>query len=120
MQSLWFEIKNSASQTAQNNVLNTNEATQFVKARFKNKQISVSNFIDFIKLVTDTVNKSFNKMNLTKHYNTQFSSELIGKKVAPNKKYTLVNLQRLYPKHKGYEVKSINGEFHVTKMEKIV
>lgn len=115
VQSLWFEIKNSASQTAQNNVLNTNEATQFVKARFKNKQISVSNFIDFIKLVTDTVNKSFNKMNLTKHYNTQFSSELIGKKVAPNKKYTLVNLQRLYPKNKGYEVKSINGEFHVTK-----
>lgn len=115
VQSLWFEIKNSASQTAQNNVLNTNEATQFVKARFKNKQISVSNFIDFIKLVTDTVNKSFNKMNLTKHYNTQFSSELIGKKVAPNKKYTLVNLQRLYPKNKGYEVKSINGDFHVTK-----
>lgn len=115
VQSLWFEIKNSASQTAQNNVLNTNEATQFVKARFKNKQISVSNFIDFIKLVTDTVNKSFNKMNLTKHHNTQFSSELIGKKVAPNKKYTLVNLQRLYPKNKGYEVKSINGEFHVTK-----
>lgn len=115
VQSLWFEVKSAASETAQNNVLNTNEATQFVKARFKNKQVSVSNFIDFIKLVTDTVNKSFNKMNLTKHYNTQFSSELIGKKVAPNKKYTLVNLQRLYPKNKGYEVKSINGEFHVTK-----
>ena len=115
VQSLWFEVKSAASQTAQNNVLNTNEATQFVKARFKNKQVSVSNFIDFIKLVTDTVNKSFNKMNLTKHYNTQLSSELIGKKVAPNKKYTLVNLQRLYPKNKGYEVKSINDDFHVTK-----
>lgn len=115
VQSLWFEIKNSASQTAQSNVLNTNEATQFVKARFKNKQVSVSNFIDFIKLLTDTVNASFNKMSWTKHYNNQLPSELIDNKVAPKKKYTLANLQQLYPKNKGYEVKFTNGEFHVSK-----